>query len=124
MTIKMIGKKSENLKVLFFGLGSIGQKHATIIKNNFEYKVYAFRTEKGQEKNRLKIKEFYNLDEAFSIKPNRTNILQGSYVVIIDDVVTTGATVNSLCQLLLQAGVKRIDVWCVCRTALATQKHK
>ncbi|MCW8994803.1 MAG: double zinc ribbon domain-containing protein [Psychromonas sp.] len=59
-----------------------------------------------------------NLKNAFTIPSNQKANLAGSYIVIIDDVVTTGATVNSLCQVLLQAGVKRIDVWCVCRTAL------
>ena len=42
--------------------------------------------------------------------------------MLIDDVVTTGATVNSLCAVLFQAGVKRVDVWCICRTALPAQK--
>ena len=59
-----------------------------------------------------------NLKNAFIIHPEQKTKLSGSYIVIIDDVVTTGATVNSLCQALLQAGVKRIDVWCICRTAL------
>jgi len=65
-----------------------------------------------------------NLKGAFSITRNQQNKLPGSYIVIIDDVVTTGATVNSLCSVLLQAGVKRIDVWCICRTALPTQKKQ
>ena len=65
-----------------------------------------------------------NLKNAFTIYPNQETKLSGTYIVIIDDVVTTGATVNSLCQVLLQAGVKRIDVWCCCRTALTTQRHK
>lgn len=63
-----------------------------------------------------------NLKDAFSITCKQQNKLSGSYIVLIDDVVTTGATVNSLCSVLFQAGVKRIDVWCICRTALPTQK--
>lgn len=59
-----------------------------------------------------------NLKNAFTIHPEQKTKLSGSYIVIIDDVVTTGATVNNLCQVLLQAGVGRIDVWCICRTAL------
>lgn len=62
-----------------------------------------------------------NLKDAFSITHNQQHKLSGSYIVLIDDVVTTGATVNSLCRVLLQAGVKRIDVWCICRTALPVQ---
>ena len=57
-------------KILFFGLGSIGIKHATIIKNNYNFELYAFKTKKGQEKSNLGIREFDNIKEAFHIKPN------------------------------------------------------
>jgi predicted dehydrogenase len=63
-------KSTDNLKILFFGLGSIGKKHAQIIKKNFNFHLYAYRTNKGQEKNDLNIQEFYDVDEAFSIKPD------------------------------------------------------
>ena len=59
-----------------------------------------------------------NLNNAFSLSDQAKITLPGKYVVLIDDVVTTGATINSLCQCLLAANVKRIDVWCICRTEL------
>jgi predicted dehydrogenase len=62
--------KSTKKRILFFGLGSIGKKHASFTKNKFNYDLYAYRTGKGQEKNNLNIKEFDNIDEAFSIKPD------------------------------------------------------
>lgn len=37
-------------------------------------------------------------------------------VAVIDDVVTTGATVNEIAQLLKCAGVERVEVWAVART--------
>ena len=40
------------------------------------------------------------------------------HVAIIDDVFTTGSTVNELARCLRTAGAKRIDVWTVCRTVL------
>ena len=58
------------MKILFFGLGSIGKKHASILKNNFDFELHAFRTGNGQETNDLDIHEFNKLDEAFSIKPD------------------------------------------------------
>lgn len=63
-----------------------------------------------------------NLNGAFSISPSKQQEITGAYIVIIDDVVTTGATVNSLCHTLLKAGVQRIDIWCISRTSLAAQK--
>lgn len=59
-----------------------------------------------------------NLQNAFSLNKEKTLNLEGKYIVLIDDVVTTGATINSLCKILLAEGVKKIDVWCICRTEL------
>lgn len=38
------------------------------------------------------------------------------HVAILDDVVTTGHTINALCRALNPHGDKRIDVWCCART--------
>lgn len=59
-----------------------------------------------------------NLNNAFTLTAEARIALPGKYVVLIDDVVTTGATINSLCQCLLAVNVKRVDVWCICRTEL------
>lgn len=42
--------------------------------------------------------------------------LHGQHVAVVDDVMTTGATVNALCKTLRQQGVRQIDVWCCART--------
>jgi ComF family protein len=39
------------------------------------------------------------------------------HVAILDDVMTTGSTVNELAQVLRRAGVLRVQVWAVARTA-------
>ncbi len=54
-----------------------------------------------------------NIRDAFSI-----NKLQAKYIAIIDDVMTTGATVNELSRCLRQVGAERIDVWICARTTL------
>lgn len=38
------------------------------------------------------------------------------HVALVDDVFTTGATVQEIACLLQQQGIKRVDVWCVART--------
>ncbi|MGI0119153.1 ComF family protein [Zooshikella sp. RANM57] len=38
------------------------------------------------------------------------------HIVIVDDVITTGATINALVETLNSARVKRIDVWSLART--------
>jgi ComF family protein len=51
-----------------------------------------------------------NVKDAFSL----TGQLDKNHVIIFDDVVTTGATVNSLCKTLLSANPNlTIEVWCV-----------
>ncbi|WP_139159019.1 ComF family protein [Vibrio sonorensis] len=43
------------------------------------------------------------------------------HIAIVDDVVTTGSTVNQLCLLLRSQGVEVIDIYCICRTS---EPHK
>lgn len=38
------------------------------------------------------------------------------HLALVDDVVTTGATADSLARLLRAAGAERVDVWCLART--------
>jgi ComF family protein len=52
-----------------------------------------------------------NLREAFAVRPG----LAYRHVAIIDDVVTTGTTVNELAGTLRRAGVERIEVWACAR---------
>lgn len=40
-------------------------------------------------------------------------------VVLVDDVLTTGATVNELASLLLRAGTRRVEVWALARAVQA-----
>lgn len=53
-----------------------------------------------------------NLRRAFSVG----NVHGLRHVALVDDVVTTGSTVNELARTLKRAGVERVDVWAVCRT--------
>jgi predicted amidophosphoribosyltransferase len=39
-----------------------------------------------------------------------------AHVVLVDDVMTTGATLHSAARALLQAGVARVDAWVCART--------
>ncbi len=54
-----------------------------------------------------------NLHDAFEVRIS----LQGVHVGILDDVVTTGATVGALSQALRAAGTARITVWSLARAA-------
>ena len=53
-----------------------------------------------------------NLHNAFQVSV----ATKAHSVAIVDDVVTTGSTVQHLCKLLLDVGVKSVDIYCICRT--------
>ena len=42
--------------------------------------------------------------------------LEGTTIALIDDVMTTGATVAAASKALLEAGASRVDAWVVART--------
>lgn len=55
-----------------------------------------------------------NIKNAFAIKKE----IATKHVAIIDDVTTTGSTIDELTFTLQQAGIKKIDVWCCAKTCL------
>lgn len=58
----------------------------------------------------------HNLRGAFAAHPVHVPRLAGTYVVLVDDVRTTGATLNSAAQALKQAGVADIGALVLART--------
>lgn len=55
-----------------------------------------------------------NLLNAFALAPDAQ--VQGRHFALVDDVLTTGATAHSLARLLLNAGARQVDVYCLART--------
>lgn len=54
-----------------------------------------------------------NMRNAFAV---RTKELDGKHVAIVDDVMTSGHTIDALAKALRRAGVNEISVWVVART--------
>ncbi|MCW9013411.1 MAG: ComF family protein [Gammaproteobacteria bacterium] len=52
-----------------------------------------------------------NIKNAFQFK----NTGQYKYIVLFDDVVTTGSTVNELAREIRRHGIERVDVWSLAR---------
>lgn len=55
-----------------------------------------------------------NVRAAFAVK----RLPAQKHVAIVDDVMTTGATLAECARVLLAAGVERVDVWALARTPL------
>jgi predicted amidophosphoribosyltransferase len=41
--------------------------------------------------------------------PIRPSLIQGAHILLVDDIVTTGASLEAAARVLKQAGAKRID---------------
>lgn len=58
-----------------------------------------------------------NVRGAFSVRAGHQfrRLLDAGHVAIVDDVITTGSTVNELRRVLLAAGIRRVEVWAIAR---------
>ncbi len=61
---------------------------------------------------------FFNVMGRFSLEPNVD--LEGKTILLLDDVFTTGATVNECARILLQGGAKSIFSSTICRSKIKT----
>ncbi|MFN6943996.1 MAG: ComF family protein [Cytophagaceae bacterium] len=55
-----------------------------------------------------RLERWYNVEDIFSIKDEAA--IRNQRVLIVDDVITTGATLEACCQVVLDAGAKDVSV--------------
>ena len=73
------------------------------------------RNKKTEVQHNLTIKQRkQNIRNAFAI----TRSIKYNHVAIVDDVVTSGATVTEITKLLKKHGVQQVDIWCLARAPL------
>jgi ComF family protein len=58
----------------------------------------------------------HNLAAAFATEPQARPLLAGARVALVDDVMTTGATLQELARTLLRAGASQVQGWVLART--------
>lgn len=57
------------MKIVIFGMGSIGKRHSRILLNDFDHEIYALRSGRGGEVSETRIKEIRDFGELAEIRP-------------------------------------------------------
>lgn len=70
------------MRIIFFGLGSIGQRHAKILLENYSHDLYTFRSGANGDANSLGIKEIYSWEEVKDLKPDIAFITNPTFLHI------------------------------------------
>lgn len=61
-----------------------------------------------------------NMSGAISVHPKRRNLIQGRSILLIDDVMTSGATLSACAEALMQNGANTVNVAVLARVARDT----
>ncbi len=72
----------------------------------------------------LRTKERHqNVKHAFEVNPKHLDVIKGKKIVLIDDVFTTGATVEECTKKLLKSGALSVSILTLARVVKPSQKY-
>ncbi len=80
-------------------------------KINFELDVLARGYKTETQTRKTKLSRWENVKEIFYVKAPQ--LVAGKTVLLVDDVVTTGATLESCCNTLFESGCKGVGIACI-----------
>lgn len=71
----------------------------------------------GSQEGKTRDARFANLVDAFAVPGSREKRVEGREILLIDDVMTSGATFAAATEALLAAGARSVSVLCLARVA-------
>jgi ComF family protein len=70
----------------------------------------------GDQASASKQERAHRLNNVFFVNPNNIDLIKNKNIVLIDDVMTTGATLSVIAQLLKDFGAQSVHNWVILRT--------
>ena len=89
----------------------IAKGMAEVMKSELIIDVLVRNTHSESQTKKDKIERWLNVKNVFTVKS--TDSLKNKHVLLVDDVVTTGATLESCAQKLLQADGIKVSIACL-----------
>jgi len=77
----------------------------------------------GQQAGSNRTDRSLSIQEMFYVEERHLELLQGHSVVVFDDVMTSGATLNEIARVLKDNGVNRVTNWVLLRTSKPSSRN-
>lgn len=97
------------MKLIFFGLGSIGKRHAKILQGNFSHELYSFRSGVNDSPNELNIKELHSWEEIESLKPDVAFVTNPTFLHIQTAIKCAGLGCKLFMEKPIGKDIKDLD---------------
>lgn len=118
LLVREVLRNARNYKIQNH-IAQIATKNSTNLKTPKFFPDILLRTKYTQAQvklNRQKREE--NLQGIFEVNEKYRDVINGSSILLIDDVITTGATLENCALALKEAGAKKITIATIARTPL------
>ena len=97
------------MKVIFFGLGSIGRRHARLLLNNFNHELFAFRSDRKSKPNRLGITELHSWKEVSRLSADVAFITNPTFLHIDTAIRCAGMGMNLFIEKPIDCSTGKLD---------------